>query len=208
MAKPSLCVPWRPDSGPRERAWAWCSERLRLLHSDCELVVADAEGPWSRARALNAAVDASEGELLVLLDADCALDPRQLHGALRACPREGWASPFDSLLRLSGDATEELLAQHPGLPELSAEGAREFYGTGGACVIHRDLWRMIGRIDPRFEGWGGEDNWLRHQLQQIAGPPVQVPGPLVHLWHPRPQSRKQGPSYERNRELMEEALRG
>lgn len=48
--------------------------------------------------------------------------------------------------------------------------------------------------DPRFRGWGGEDEALGLALRSLHGPEHRGSSDLLHLWHPpapRP-SRQEG----------------
>jgi len=54
-------------------------------------------------------------------------------------------------------------------------------------ALRRDLYEQVP-IDPRFVGWGQEDQAWHLALRRIAGMGVRGRADLWHLWHP-PQPR-------------------
>lgn len=198
----SVVIPWRPEPD-RQRAFEWVRHHYEVLFADWELVCADAEGPWSRARSLNAGVENASGEVLVLADADCIAPAAELR-ALASTDDLSWGRPFDRLLRLRVEETEAVLASDPAHPELpNREPGNTGSGTGGVVVLRRELFGDGFHED--FEGWGAEDNWLAAQLRRQVGAGQHLPGVLTHLWHPRPAERRDSPAYRRNVELLAEA---
>ena len=98
-----------------------------------------------------------------------------------------WAVPHRGVYRLTEQATRELVLGEPWehletveRPYLGVEG-------GGIVVIHRSLLLQVP-LDPRFVGWGQEDESHGIALRTLLGPPWRGKAPLAHLWHP-PQSR-------------------
>lgn len=65
-------------------------------------------------------------------------------------------------------------------PYLGTEG-------GGIVVLRRELYEACP-LDPRFVGWGSEDDSWGMALRTLHGPPLRIRQPLVHLYHP-PQPR-------------------
>ena len=59
---------------------------------------------------------------------------------------------------------------------------------GGLMVLPRELWEICP-ADPRFIGWGQEDEAWGYALIGTAGRPTRGEGVLWHLWHP-PQPRR------------------
>lgn len=198
----SVVIPWRPTA-ERQPAFDWVRRRYQALFADWELICADAEGPWSRARALNAGAREANGEVLVLADADCIAPAAELRAL--ASSDLSWGRPFDRLLRLGVEETEAVLAsdpRHPALPR--REPSNTGSGTGGVVVLQRELFG--DGFDEDFEGWGAEDNWLAAILRRDSGPGRHLPGTLMHLWHRREIDRT-SPAYRRNVELLAEAKR-
>jgi glycosyltransferase involved in cell wall biosynthesis len=163
-----------------------------LEDDQCELVIADfgstdidlaaavsslsrvrvinLQGPFNRARGLNAAAASASGELLFFLDADIVL-PRGLCSALCGNTAPGQAYfPVCYSLRESS------------LPDVSADGWWRYTGYG-LCGIHRNDYAVLN-WDEAFTSWGREDNDLfcrtRAKLRIVR---ERCPG-LLHLWHP------------------------
>jgi hypothetical protein len=59
---------------------------------------------------------------------------------------------------------------------------------GGMTVLSRDLYRQVP-LDPRFVGWGQEDEAWALALRRIAGREWRGVEDLWHLWH-TPQPRR------------------
>lgn len=146
------------------------------------------DGPWCKALAIRDALDQTEADVLVIADADVWTDG--LADAVRVV-REGaaWAVPHRGVHRLTEAATA-LYGAGAGLAELAVE-ERPYLGFegGGITVLHRAVYEDCP-LDPRFTGWGGEDEAWGFALRILHGPPWRPTGhvPLIHLWHP-PQER-------------------
>lgn len=186
----TVVVPRSPGTcDHRDRNWGWLRARWEHHHPDWQVREAPDPGPgWSKGRAVHAAVADLDGTLLVA-DADSFPDPAAARTAARLADRYGWAVPFNQVRRLTEAATDTLVAGPPdGIPpDTRAALARGAYrpGPGGGIVaVTREAWDTVGGIDPRFEGWGGEDLAFGWALATLVGPLVRVPGPLWHLWHP------------------------
>jgi hypothetical protein len=184
----SVCVliPWRTSDCPyRTRALAWVLARhaengwpVVIGHHD--------DGPWVKALAVSDALAQTNAETLVVADADVWAD-----GLTEAVERvqDGthWAVPHRGVHRLTERATGVLTAT--GERDVTDLAERAYLGVegGGALVIQRNVYEACP-IDPRFAGWGSEDEAHSMALRALYGPPHRSKQPLVHLWHP-PQER-------------------
>jgi hypothetical protein len=105
-----------------------------------------------------------------------------------AAVRDGaaWAVPHGKVHRLTPQATEAVYESGLLAGELEQ---RPYLGHagGGIVVLSRELWEQVP-IDPRFVGWGREDDAWAKALTTLAGKPWRADHPLWHLWHP-PQDR-------------------
>lgn len=200
----TVVVPFRGDEGgARDRAWAYVRDWWRQTHPDWGLVEGTPpEGPWCKAAAV---ADAVRGwaprpdEILVLADAD-VLAPGA--GTAVDVIRAGgfrWAIPHLRVHRLTERATNTLYAEGR-LPDPtrvaprraphqrgSATISETYTGVpgGGAVVLPAAHYSQVP-LDPRFLGWGQEDQAFGHALDVMLGPPLRVSAPLWHLWHPPP----------------------
>lgn len=145
--------------------------------------------PWIKAAAVMPLVDATTSDVVIVADADCIVEGDGLEAAVAAV-RQGapWAIPHRWLVRLSRTATDRFHAleewddgdwDEP--PQIGWEG-------GGVVVARADTLRRIP-LDPRFVGWGGEDESWALALRVLAGDPFRSKARLIHLWHP-PQPRR------------------
>jgi hypothetical protein len=192
--KVSLLVPFTPGRCPhRDAAWAWVRSRYATVFPRWEIVVGEGDTPdgYSRSRGILDAARQATGDVLVVTDADVWCHPGL--AVLRAV-EDGWAVPHTMIHRLSVESTDKVLAGSPwqGLP-LSTDNPQDskpYRGneTGTLVVLRRDVFDRCPP-DPRFVGWGQEDNAWGAALRCLAGPPWRGPDDLVHLWHP-PQPRK------------------
>lgn len=185
MPSVEVVVPLAGDCSHRLRAWEWCSDRLPLPP-----IVADpAEGPWVKALAVMPAVLASTADVIVMADADVWVP--NLPEAVEAV-QQGmeWAVPHRGVHRLTREGTAALYSGSDWAtlpldqnPYLGVEG-------GGALVARREVLIDVP-LDPRFIGWGSEDESWGVALRELHGPPWRPTGhaPLIHLWHP-PQARR------------------
>lgn len=178
-----VVIPWRGGCPHRERALEWVRGRLPYPVTVAE----PPTGPWAKALAVMPAASRCSGaDVLVIHDADVWTPG--LEEAVEQVERGAmWAIPHRGVHRLTEDSTRRLIAGESweGLP--LAERAYLGVEGGGVVAIHRDL-LLRTPMDPRFEGWGSEDEAWAVALRACFGPPWRGKAPLAHLWHP-PQSR-------------------
>lgn len=98
-----------------------------------------------------------------------------------------WAIPHEHVHRLDQTSTAAVLAGAPLGGTLTEKPYRGWAG-GGIVVLPRSTYDQVP-IDPRFAGWGQEDDSWAIALTQLAGEPWRGDGDLWHLWHP-PQPRE------------------
>lgn len=163
------------------------------------------EGVWSKGAALAGAVEQTCADVLVMCDADVLVD----RGALAACVAAvaagySWAVPHTWVHRLD-EPTTDLVLSGAGIPEQPALARLAYRGVvGGGCVVlARAAWAECP-VDPRFVGWGGEDEAWGWALSCLYGPPWAPHGHedrLWHLWHPHAAPRQRRPVTGESRAL-------
>lgn len=183
----AVVVPFRGGCPHREAAWGWVRRRYAEKHPNWELIEAPApDGPWCKGAALAAAIAASSAEMIIQADADVWCD-----GLLEAVEtvREGapWALPHNEVRRLTQEATAAVLAGDEWERQPLLEDAYPGVVGGGILVAPRETLCEIP-VDPRFTGWGQEDESHGRALRTLIGTPWKGSAPLVHFWHP-PQER-------------------
>jgi hypothetical protein len=180
----SVLVPWRPDGGHRDRAWKWVRQQYAARFPQWEIVEGwPPQGPWNKALAVADALRRSQGDILVIADADCWTDGiGQAVTAVRA--GSGWAVPHGKVRRLTEAATAAVIAGTPPTDALGGLAKQPYRGVegGGLVVLPRHLYERVP-LDPRFHGWGSEDRSWGYALTALAGRPWRGVAPLVHLWH-------------------------
>jgi hypothetical protein len=199
MPSVSVLVPYRTDDGGRrDQALRYTHRWWGEHHPDWQVVYGTpGDGPWCKATAVRHALAASSGELLVVADAD-VICPGVGAAVDAVAGGAAWAVPHQRVLRLTPAATDQVYAggplpepaapqrRHPTVrPTVIAEAYRGVVG-GGMAVLPRRLYERVP-LDPRFVGWGQEDESWGLALTVLAGPPWRGSGPLWHLWHPRPE---------------------
>jgi hypothetical protein len=147
------------------------------------------DGPWRKALAVQDALTQTDADVLVIHDADVVVE--RLYGAVEHVRDGGaWAMGHRAVYRLSEAGTALWLAGQrwadmaaaplAEAPYLGAEG-------GGVTVVRRDVYEACS-LDPRFVGWGSEDEAHGVALRTLYGASWRPTSysPCIHLWHPIP----------------------
>lgn len=122
---------------------------------------------------------------MVVADADVWCEPAAVERAVLAVTAGAapWAMPHRLVKRLTEGATARYMEQ--GVVGDLERPAYEGIWGGGMVVAHRDLLLEVP-LDPRFEGWGGEDESWALALDCLAGKGWRGDDDLIHLYHPQP----------------------
>lgn len=186
----SVVVPWRPTA-EREQLWSllrpqWEALRYEVIEGTCP-----EDGPWNKGIAVGDGIERASHDLIVVADADVWCDG--VPAAVNAV-NEGkaqWAIPHHLVKRLTPPATDEVLAtgDWPRVRTSFTYADRPYIGHpgGGVVVLTRATWETAP-LDPRFAGWGQEDNSWALALRLLCGREWRGVEDLWHLWH-APQSR-------------------
>lgn len=180
----AVLIPWMGGCPYRLEALERVTGRLAKIHPPWEIVLGELPlgSPWVKARAVDVALQKTSAATLVVHDGDVWTDG--LDAAVASLGAEcRWAIPHHKVYRLAGGVTgptddRRCLVQAPyvGFP------------GGGIVVIDRDAYETCP-LDPRFVGFGQEDESWALALTTIYGPPWRGDAPLWHWWHP-PQPRR------------------
>lgn len=183
-----VVMSWRPGDPRREANLRWVLARWSLAGWPVTLTGMENEGPWCRAADVTPAVEASSADIIIVADADCWTDG--IHDAVAAVEQgAAWAVPHWMMCRLNEAASDKVLAG--GSPEVQDEYAERPYkglAAGTLFVLRRDTY-LDCPLDPRFVGWGQEDQAMRFALDGLHGPHWRGTQNLYHLWH-EPQPRR------------------
>jgi hypothetical protein len=184
----------------RARARSYVTAWYARHFGDCPLVVGECAqaSEWSKGEAIADAFErAGSPDVLVLADADSfTLDPDSLRTAIELVTLGGrpYVIPHRQVYRLRQDETERLHRDPEARPRLGYTARPVYEGPagGGITVVSRDAFELVGGIDRRFLGWGGEDVAFGWALATLVGEGVRLEGRLVHLWHPHPAPNLRG----------------
>lgn len=185
MPELSIVVPWRPGDPGRDRHWAklkpWWAELGEVIEGRSP------EGPFNRAWAILDGAVRSKAEVLVVVDADVVVD---ITTAVPFAAGGGWAMPHRFVTRLNRAGTDAFYDGQLASPVTSAHIEERHRGnpTGTCVVMHREALEAAPP-DPRFVGWGHEDDAWQAALRSLVGDVWKGHAELVHLWH-EPQERR------------------
>jgi cellulose synthase/poly-beta-1,6-N-acetylglucosamine synthase-like glycosyltransferase len=171
------------------------------------------DGPFPKSRLCNIGARLCTGKLICFHDADMIANPDYLSRIVRAMHREDNSdavNPFLRVINVRADwrtkfiETGEYHTLEPYLESELPEGMEMLYtNTPGAIVLfRRSEYMRVGGYDPRFTGWGGEDDDLLSRAQRLGVRWHSVGEPraaLFHLHHDSTSRAGAIASAERNR---------
>jgi hypothetical protein len=205
-----LIVPFSYGDEERDAAWKCVSEHYRRLHPSLHLTVGadpwSVDLPWSKGRAVAAAVARSSNPVLVIADADVVVPPEALgYSIIAVLHGAGWSMPHGIVYRLSRRATNAVYLQQSELgpvPNMKwVDRSHPGPHGGGMVVLTRAAYLAVGGIDPRFVGFGGDDISFARALDTLVGPCVRFDFPMTHLYHARTPRRAGNRGSEANEAL-------
>lgn len=180
-----VVIPWRP-SWDRVAALEWCLRRWHTERPGWRVWVAQAadDGAWCKA----VPVGMTAGlwlsvDVVVMADADVWCPGVGAAVDAVGSGRVEWAVPHDMLHRLDETSTAAVLAGAEPDTGMGLECPPYRASRGGGMLVMSRRAALTCRMDPRFVGWGGEDDAQGHALGTMCGPCLQVREPLWHLWH-------------------------
>lgn len=180
----SVIMTYLPGDEYRSRSYrhvlTWYQRQGWRLHVD--------SGGGGRAAAINRAVRATDGAIIVQVDSDSLLPADAIAQAVElAAASDGLVVPHNQYLYLTAAATAEVLAAGRD-PFSYGPGDCDSYGpngVGNAVVFSRATWEAAGGYDERM--LFGDDAAFAYACEAFTGNPTRrVPGDVVHLWHQRP----------------------
>lgn len=182
----AVLVPYRGSCPHREAAWAWVRDRYTSEHPGWGIIIGSPpDGPWCKAAAISDALRQTDADQIVIADADVWVD--NLNEAVDMLDEHPIVIPHLVLKRLDEATTRRFLAgescchSYDRTPYIGRMG-------GGISVIRRETYEQVP-MDPRFVGWGQEDDSWAIAFTTVIGRPERLRADMIHLWHP-PQPRK------------------
>ena len=202
----SLLVPFRSDSVRRQQTWDWLSSYWANELPGAEVIIGtDDNTPFCKTAAVNRAADMACGDILVILDADCYVSGDVIIEAaskIREAQANGqklWFIPYRYFYRLSDANSRVVLMTPPDSPprffaappsyQLSDEASYTKVNRGhwyGALIqiLPTEAFDLLGGMDERFAGWGGEDVSFMHAVDTLYSKHRTTQNGVIHLWHP------------------------
>lgn len=201
----SLLIPFRPSASlpHRARLWKWLEEYWSHELPDAEVVMGTCKNEiFRKTEAVNDAASRATGRIFVIMDSDAYLRGDQLLRAARAiedAARRGqkrWFIPYRRLYRLTEAPTEMVLNSDPRWPlrfssppppENVESTTTAMYGHHFGAMVQvmpREAFELVGQMDTRFEGWGGEDVAFVRAVDTLFGKHKTLNAEVLHLWHP------------------------
>lgn len=184
-----VLIPYQTGCPYREAALGWVLWAYHSTFPDWEVVVSrlPQDEQWNKAKALRDNEDALGRHHHVLV-ADADVWCHGLEAATAHLDEHEWVIPHKGVFRLSQEATDQVLAGAEPSEDMPLD-QRAYPGTpgGGMVLTHTETFRRVP-LDPRFDGWGQEDESWGLALFMLAGHPWRGKAPMFHLWHP-PQDR-------------------
>lgn len=183
-----VLVPYRAGGGHRDRLWRHLRDNYWALTTYPLFVGGDdADGPFNRSAAINAAAAAAgDWDAAVIADSDTWVPQDRLAEAVRVALDTGrLVSALTGVAELDARFTADILSGSMTMPGVGLERVRsgELDTQSSMLVVPRPLWDAIGGFDERFCGWGGEDNAFWRAATILGGAPHRIPGYAYHLWH-------------------------
>lgn len=188
-----ILVPRRAGIADRDRLWAYCRERWETEHPTWPIFFGESpDGPFNRSAAINdAARQAGDWDVALVVDADVVADPEQVVAAIdRAAETNRLTFAYTKYHALSENFTKQVLG---GFRGDWTPGIKTRMGTHVSSIlaVPRPLWDLVGGFDERCEGWGHDDTIFAHVCRVMGGGCERIPGIVWHLFHkPSPEARK------------------
>lgn len=187
MRPACVVVPYTAGCPHREKAWTYLRTRYEQVGLD--VATGRCEGPWRKAVAIQDAINQTAADILVVADADVWCD--NVFASIEEVANGAhWSIPHHKVCRLTEAASEAVYAGGP-LEGPTVEKPYPGVQGGGIVVLTRELWNKAP-MDPRFVGWGQEDEAWGISLANNGCKIRRLKGELWHLWHPPQQRASRG----------------
>ncbi len=176
-----VIIPWKDGCIYRKLNLDWTMKRWESHGFSPKLGILDEAEPFVKALAVAEALKDSTAEVTVVTDGDLwvhdAIDCIQ--DCLDGRP---WAMPHHEICRMNPHATSRVLGGGEFGPPWAQRPYRAVLG-GGIVVLRREVYDAAP-LDPRFVGWGQEDESWGLALRTMFPGGREASGQLFHLWHP------------------------
>lgn len=185
---PTVVIPFA-SKGCEHRIAAldWVSGQYRVHHPDWQVMVIEDTngGPWSKGDLVNKGIKMAPEGIVIVADADVWTDGLPSAAMAVTCGAAEWVVPHSKVWRLVEESTAAVLN---GAGWRGQRTLRPYAPlSGGGIVVAERQTLLDVPMDPRFIGWGQEDESWGFALKTLAGDPWRGQADLLHLWHPTPE---------------------
>jgi hypothetical protein len=187
----------------------WADKHLFIQH----------DGPFERARALNAGAAVAECELVMWLDNDLLIPPSFVVESVKELRnrRLDYLVPYSSIRYLSELDSDAVIRGERNPLDCHASNTFRSSGRSGAVtlggigLVRRDFLQRHGGLIEGFRGWGGEDNAWNQKVSLLgrSAPTERTDQTVHHLFHPMsggyqmPAAMADNPHYAENVALLQ-----
>jgi predicted glycosyltransferase involved in capsule biosynthesis len=203
----SLLVPYKRHVDPRrDITWEWLKKYWEHELPGAEIICSDggSDRSFSKTSAINKAAKRADGDIFVILDADCYISGDILVECAEKIRRSQgygyplWFIPYRHFYRLNEETSLYILMSDPEDPLriksppddnliVQKHKNENSHGHGFGAMIQvlpREAFELVGGMDPRFNGWGGEDVSFMRAVDTLYGHHKTTKNDVYHLWHP------------------------
>ncbi|GAA0699117.1 hypothetical protein GCM10008904_04190 [Paraclostridium ghonii] len=203
----SIIIPFKTDTGNRERNWNWIKKRYESLMPDAELCIDERnETPYCKSAAINAAVRKSTQEILLIVDADIVLNINDLENAINEVYDKGIVAP-SRLVRFSENATNRILDTNCfNVDDSFIDSNTQIFTSlfSGICIMKKEIFKKCGGYDEIFKGWGNEDVAFVKCMHRVNGPIHKISNfTMYHLHHQNDSNHRNADNFIKNKMLLD-----
>lgn len=203
----SIIIPFKTDHADREKNWKWLKKRYETLMPDAELCIDERiETPYCKSASINDAVRKSTREILLIVDADIALNVNDLENAINEVYTKGIVAP-SRLVRFSENATNKILENNNfNVNDSFIDSNTQIFTSlfSGICLIKKEIFKKCGGYDEIFKEWGNEDIAFVKCMHRVNGPICKLPNfTMYHLHHQTDDNNKYSSNFIRNKILLD-----
>lgn len=161
--------------------------------------------PYNKSWAFNVATNLAKSDVIVFADSDLIMNPEHFIEGLKDLEQFEMVNPYKSVIDLDPNESlvklEEMIKiDRPGRGETDHQKVPI---CGGICMFRKEAIIRIGGWNEDFIGWGAEDDFVSHKVQQFLNW-KQLDHKCYHLFHNRTQPDMQ--SYQRNLQLLQQLV--
>jgi predicted glycosyltransferase involved in capsule biosynthesis len=205
----SLLVPYKKNIDPRrDITWEWLKKYWKHELPGAEIIVSSDHSKhghsFSKTTAVNNAANQANGDIFVILDADCFISGDvilECAEKIREARKFGdplWFVPYRNFYRLNQETSLYILMSDPKDPMrmktppdkntlVPSERNDSSHGHSYGAMIQmlpREAFELVKGMDARFNGWGGEDVSFLRAVDTLYCHHKTSNNDVYHLWHP------------------------